>query len=327
MPRNDQITRQWHLLRQLEGSSGRSLQELVDNVPEDYPKNARTVRRDLEALVAGGFPVITERHNGQTRWRLMEGFRHIPALGFSATELMALLLSRSLLKPLEGTEIAESLNSALSKAATALPPQGHEYVRAMEQMFSVGIGPHKNFRLHRQTIDLISQAIDKRRTAQMRYFSASRGNTARREIDPYFLRFAGGGLYLIGHCHLRKEVRMFAVERIRSIALTDHPYQMPLDFKVDEYVQDALGIMRSGRRIEVELLFSKKAAAWVKGKSWHPSQETQLLKNGSLKMTLKVADNDELAGWALSFGSQVRVTKPDSLRQRIKEEARKIAGS
>jgi hypothetical protein len=45
MPRNDQITRQWHLLRQLDGSSGRSLQELVDNVPEDYPKNARTVRR------------------------------------------------------------------------------------------------------------------------------------------------------------------------------------------------------------------------------------------------------------------------------------------
>jgi hypothetical protein len=43
MPRNDQITRQWHLLRQLDGSAGRSLQELVDNVPDDYPKSARTV--------------------------------------------------------------------------------------------------------------------------------------------------------------------------------------------------------------------------------------------------------------------------------------------
>ena len=132
MPRNDQISRQWHLLRLLDGSQGRSLQDLVDNVPDDYPKNARTVRRDLEALEAVGFPLLIERRNGQTRWRLMEGFRDIPALGFSATELIALLLSRSLLKPLEGTEIAESLNSALNKAATALPPQGHEYVRAME---------------------------------------------------------------------------------------------------------------------------------------------------------------------------------------------------
>jgi predicted DNA-binding transcriptional regulator YafY len=102
MPRNDQITRQWHLLRRLEGSSGLTLHELVDAVPGDYPKNARTVRRDLEALESVGFPLVTERHNGQTRWRLIEGFRNIPALGFSATELMALTFSRKLLQPLEG---------------------------------------------------------------------------------------------------------------------------------------------------------------------------------------------------------------------------------
>src|SRR3990170_6367002 len=321
MPRNDQITRQWHLLRQLEGSLGRTLQELVDNVPDDYPKNARTVRRDLEALEASGFPLVTDRHNGQTRWRLMEGFRDIPALGFSATELMALLLSRNLLKPLEGTEIQASLDTALSKASAALPPQGHEYVRAMEQIFSIGIGPHKSYRGHKQTIDAISQAIDKRRTAQMRYYSASRDQTSRREVDPYHLWFAGGGLYLIAYCHFRKDVGLFAVERIRSITLTDHPYQLPLGFNLQEYVQDALNVMR-GRRIEVELLFSKKAAAWVKDKSWHPSQEISLLKDGRLKMTLKVADNEELVGWLLSFGSQVRVIHPEGLRERVKDEAK-----
>src|SRR6185437_12124150 len=114
----------------------------------------------------------------------------------------------------------------------------------------------------------------------------------------------------------------FAVERIRAIALTDHPYQIPLDFKVDEYVQDALGIMRSGRRIEVELLFSKKAAAWVKDKTWHSSQETKLLKDGRLRMTLKVADNEELVGWILSFGSQVKVVRPEALRAKVRDEAK-----
>ncbi len=326
MPRNDQITRQWHLLRLLEDSQGETLIDLVESIPDDYPKNTRTVRRDLETLEAVGFPLVIEKHNGQTRWRLMEGFRDIPALGFSATELMALLLSRHLLKPLEGTEIAESLNSALSKASSALPPQGHEYVRSMEQMFTVGLGPHKNYREHKQTINLISQAIDKRRTAQMRYYSASRDGTARREVDPYHLWFAGGGLYMIAYCHLRKDVRLFAVERIRSIALTDHPYQLPLGFNVQEYVQDALNVMR-GRRIDVELLFTRKAAAWVKDKSWHPSQQSKLLKDGKLKMSLKVADNDELVGWILSFGGQVRVVRPEGLRERVKDEAKKVFGS
>ena len=273
MPRNDQITRQWHLLRRLEHARGTTLQELVDSIPGDFPKNSRTIRRDLEALEAVGFPLVTEQLNGQTRWRLIEGFRDIPALGFSATELMALTFSRKLLRPLEGTEIQSALNSALNKVASALPPQGHEYVRALDNLFSIGLGPHKNYQQYKSTVDLITQAIDKTRTAQLRYFSASRNSTNRREVDPYRLWYAAGGLYLIAYCHLRKDVRLFAVERIRSITLTDHPYQMPLGFDVEEYVQDALMVMR-GRRIDVELLFSKTAAAWVKDKLWHPSQET-----------------------------------------------------
>jgi predicted DNA-binding transcriptional regulator YafY len=175
----------------------------------------------------------------------------------------------------------------------------------MEQMFTVGLGPHKSYRGHKQTINLIAQAIDKRRTVQMRYYSASRDGTGRREVEPYHLWFAGGGLYLIAHCQLRMDVRLFAVERIRSIALT---------------------VMR-GRRIEVELLFSKKAAAWVKDKSWHPSQETKLLKDGRLKMALRVAENEELVGWILSFGSQVRVVGPEALRENVKAEAKKIISS
>ena len=116
---------------------------------------------------------------------------------------------------------------------------------------------------------------------------------------------------------------MFAVERVRTITLTDHPYQMPLGFNVEEYIQDALMVMR-GRRIEVELMFSKAAAAWVKDKTWHPSQESSLLKNGRLRLVLKVADTTELVGWILSFGGQVRVVRPETLRQKVKEEAGKI---
>ena len=196
-------------------------------------------------------------------------------------------------------------------------------MRQMEQIFSVGLGPHKSYRQHKETIDRITQAISQARTVQMRYYSASRNTTTRREVDPYRLWYAAGGLYLIAHCHLRKDVRMFAVERIRSIFLTDHPYQMTLGFDIEDYVQDALLVMR-GRRVEVELLFAKAAAAWMKDKVWHPSQRVNQLKDGRLKMTLKVADTNELVGWILSFGSQVRVIRPDALRQKVKDEAKKI---
>jgi predicted DNA-binding transcriptional regulator YafY len=157
----------------------------------------------------------------------------------------------------------------------------------------------------------------------MRYYSASRNMTARREVDPYRLRYVDGGLYLIGYCHLRKDVRMFAVERIRSLSPTDHPYQMPLHFDLESYVEDALVVMR-GERVQVELVFDKATAAWVRDRVWHPSQKFKRGKKGTLSMILQVANTRELLGWILSFGAGVSVVQPKELREAVLREARKI---
>src|SRR5260221_6848353 len=120
MARNDQATRHIALLRKLERVGGATLQELAKALPEEIARHPRTIRRDLEALERN-FPLLTERVHGQTRWRLMDGYRRVPPLTFTPTELMALVFSRSLLKPLDGTAIKASLDSALTKAAAALP--------------------------------------------------------------------------------------------------------------------------------------------------------------------------------------------------------------
>jgi len=117
---------------------------------------------------------------------------------------------------------------------------------------------------------------------------------------------------------------MFAVERIRSFTITNHAYQLPLGFDVEAYVQDALVVMR-GRQIAVELLFDRATAAWTRDRIWHQSQELVPLKDGRLRMTIRVADTRELLGWILSFGGGVRVVRPSALRDRIRDEARKIS--
>ena len=137
-----------------------TLQDLVDAVPEDYPRHPRTIRRDLEALERH-LPLVPERIDGQARWKFMEGYHRALPLAFSTTELMALVFSRDLLKPLEGTEIKASLDSALNKATAALPPSGLTYVRQMQDLFAVGIGPHKTYRDHQETIDHLARAIDR----------------------------------------------------------------------------------------------------------------------------------------------------------------------
>lgn len=324
MARNDQVTRQWLLLKRLEGTRGATLQELAEGLTKDFACHPRTIRRDLEALEMC-FPLIAERVDSHTRWRLLGGCRSVPALAFSPTELMALLFTHELSKPLEGTVIEASLDSALSKAAAALPSEGMHYVKQMQSFFSVGLGPHRSYRQHRDTIDQLTRGIERSRTIQMRYYSASRDRTTLRKVDPYRLRYVAGALYVIGYCHLRQDVRLFAVDRIRALAITNLPCQMPLGFDLDAYVRDALVVMR-GRPAEVELLFDRRTTAWVQGDRWHESQKTTFLKDGRLRMNLKVADTAELVGWILHFGSGVKVIRPDSLRDKVREEAQKIAG-
>ncbi len=64
-----QLVRQWGVLRLLQ-SGPASLQELR----RFYGVNDRTIRRDLEALEAAGFPLYNERHEDNiVRWHLMAG--------------------------------------------------------------------------------------------------------------------------------------------------------------------------------------------------------------------------------------------------------------
>jgi len=323
MSRNNQVTRQWFLLQALEKPGGATLEELSKSLPEDYACHVRTIRRDLQALEAR-FPIYTENVEGHARWKLVEGFSRVPALQFSATELMALVFTRDLAKPLEGTPIKESLDSALHKVTGALPVVAEEYIRSLQGWFSAGIGPHKTYQEHREKIDQLARAITKKRTIEMRYYTATRDKTSRRKVDPYHIWFAAGALYLIGYCHLRKDILMFAVDRILSLTVTNLPCQMPLGFDVDEYVANALMVMRGGPQIEVGLQFDRKTSAWAKDRIWHPSQKAALDKDGCLTLTLQLADTPELVGWILSFGPGVRVLRPGELRERVASAAREI---
>ena len=66
MPRNDQVTRQWHLIRHLEATvRGATLQALAAALPAEYRKHLRTIRRDLEAPEAADFPLLTDKFDGR----------------------------------------------------------------------------------------------------------------------------------------------------------------------------------------------------------------------------------------------------------------------
>jgi len=147
---NDQVTAS-ALLRRLEArGTAVTLQGLADGLPPSFPAPPDDPA-DLDALERRGSP------SSRTRWRVAAsleadgGLPPGPRLAFSPTELMALTFSRGLLRPLEGTQLQAALDSALTKAAAALPPAAHGYLQQLDGLFA-SPRPHVSYRSNRETM-------------------------------------------------------------------------------------------------------------------------------------------------------------------------------
>jgi predicted DNA-binding transcriptional regulator YafY len=190
MPRADQPIRQWTILKLLESNRKITLQRIASELSE--PCHERTLRRDLDALGAAGFPIYSERENGKSYWKLGENYRTAP-LPLTATELYALQCGKQLLAPLEGTFIAESIQSLYQKINANLTPKNRDYASLLKQTVQIGIPPYKVYKAHRLLIEQMKQAIEQSKTVEMQYASL-RGSPKRRRGNPYRLWYYKGAL-------------------------------------------------------------------------------------------------------------------------------------
>ena len=322
MPRGNQLTRQWRLLQLLDRAGGIT----VDDAARDLGCVVRTIRRDLEVLQAAGFPVWDEPQGDGARsvWRVDDGFRRRLPLKLSLSEVAALVMSRHLLAP-AGRAILdpalgaafEKIGSVLSGDALALLARMHKVVgaRAVGAKLQAPAADH---------LAAIQQALVERRSLRLRYYSMSADATTDRQVDPYHLTVFDGGFYLVARCHLRRDVRIFAVERIRELERLSARFEIPDDFDAAAYLAGAWGIIR-GDVVPVRVRFAAPLARYLRERLWHPTQRFRTLDDGRVEMTLRVADTLEVRRFILGFGSEAEVVEPAALREALRRDAEALA--
>ena len=224
MARGDQLARQWTIIQSLQTDpNGKTVTDLAAILD----CHTRTVYRDLEALQQAGFPIYNDREQGSTRWRLLATARLKVPIPFSLTELMALYFSRDLLQVLRGTVLSEAIETLFHKIQTTLPPETETYLAAFQQSVRVGTHPRQSTPAQGAVFEEINQAISAQKILSMEYFTMSRQRSGTRKVAPYRLWFFNGAFYLIAFCYKRTDVRVFAVDRIRSIYPIDETFAPP----------------------------------------------------------------------------------------------------
>jgi proteasome accessory factor C len=238
-------------------------------------------------------------------------FKRPPRL--TMAEAFALLAGAQALRGSKIPVYEDAIDRAEKKIRAALAGNPDALTRREAQIAVAG-----DDRAGLRVVPLLAQAIQKRTTVEMDYYSAGRGASERRKLDPYGLVDHGGYWYVVGRCHKRDDVLLFKCERISKFAATTDTFPAPKGVDMDKYRCDPLLFPPPDQHhavIRLKGQMAKRLADWEGAKK---------LKGGKLEITFDNPGLEWLCGWVLRLGSEAEVVEPAILRERGKESAEKM---
>ena len=297
--------------------SGRPLK--ATDLASEFEVNVRTAYRDLDFL-RDDWRVPLEFDRPKGTYRLTEPTVTLPLVTLSEGELVALYFAEKVLAQYRGTPFEADLASAFRKIQNLLPAEVRVSPTRLDDLLSLDPGP-----LHAPDVGIFREvlaAIRLRRKLLVRYRSLSGNRTAERTLHPYHVFNHRGDWYLAGWDEARRQIRIFALHRIRRTTLTTGGYEIPDGFRFEEYMADAFAVQKGGKPVAVSIRFAPRQARWIRERRWHKTARVQEQLDGGLILHLRVAETSEIRRWVQQFGSEAEVLAPGSLREAVARDLR-----
>ena len=177
--------------------------------------------------------------------------------------------------------------------------------------------------------EVAASALLARKRLRVEHFNRDNGQTVKRDISPQRLVYYRDNWYLDSWCHLREDLRSFAVDAFRAVtALPDTAYEVEAAQITDRF-DSGYGVFShpSAPRSWATLRFSPWRARWVESEQWHPDQRIRKLHSGELELEVPYHDPRELIGDILRHGSSCQVVAPDALHETVTEEVQRMFSS
>lgn len=144
-------------------------------------------------------------------------------------------------------------------------------------------------------------------------------------LHPYFLKQYNKRWNLIACVNGSRTVSVFPLDRIKGIHPSNIAYIPNKEYDFFEYFDSVIGTSNADGPVEkVILQVSPNTYNYIKTKPLHGSQKTIEESEDSVIISIEVAINYELLQTILSFGENLTVLSPSSLRERVINVAKEI---
>ena len=287
----------------------------VDELQQHFELDDRTLRRYLKDLRALELPIRSEGRGGERRLWMAASYRR-QRVQVSLLELISLKFGRSAFRFLEGTGFAEDMDEALEALSSVAGTHARD-AGDLDRKF-IAVPEHRKD--HTRDADLIDNVLTAvvRQNPADAFYAKVGGTTKRYHLEPLTLAIYKQGLYLFARDVAAGFIKTFAIDRFRSFQRRKgERFDYPADYDPLALTKNAFGII--GGPVEaVSLRFHRRVAPYIQEREWHHSQELERTEDGGLRLHMIVGPSAELVSWVMSFGPDVRVEAPESLRKQVR---------
>lgn len=316
------LERHWCLLRHIPAAPRyTTVSRLRERLEADgHRVTRRTVERDLAALAASpSFPLVCERHGRTDHWQWMADARTLEIPGMSPAAALAFHLGREYLAPLLPPATLDLLAPWFDRAEAVLSDHARtrlgrwpDRVRVLER------GPH----LRPPAVDphvqrAVYDALLEERQLEIRYRGRGKARAEPRTIHPFGLVLKDGVAYLVARLWNYDDPVHLALHRIEAAEPTPDRVQYPTGFDFGEHAEtDAEFSYPTGYgAMRLEVRFRDGVGEHLRERPLSDDQAIREGPEGTLDVSARVLDSDELRWWLLGFGANAEVLAPARLRR------------
>jgi predicted DNA-binding transcriptional regulator YafY len=290
----------------------------AEDLAAKFETSIRTIYRDMQALSEAGIPIAGAPGAG---YSLMEGY-FLPPVSFTAEEAVALLIGADFVGMRLDAEYGAKARSSQEKIEAILPEsvrEETERIRSVIKLLNVGEAGTRG--KEKETLEQLRRAILQKRKVHFRYSKpapdADESRQSERTVDPYGLVYTQGVWMLVAFCWLRQDIRHFRLSRISGLVVLDEPFRIDSNFRLPDHRP------ANDRNVTVRIWVDPAVMDRVLEadnfymESFEPGEEGGVA-------TFRVRRAEDLLQWTLGWGAAVRVLEPESLRERVRAEIRKM---
>lgn len=299
------------------GDEGASVEELCHR----FDVTRGELVGDLKVLQLCGLPdytpadLIDYNFEGGRVHLIMADYFDRP-LNMTREEALTLFVAGRALMRAGVFDRGTALGTALAKVENVLTDMDKAEVEDVSARIDVEMDPYSG-RWKR----IIEEGLWKGKDLLIEYYSFSRDEVGRREVEPLSLIWSNGHWYLMAWCHTALEKRLFRLDRIKETELLDRAVTQ--EVRDSAALPDLVGEYKPDRKSHrVKLVFSGREGSRIQ-EEW-PAAKCTRKRDGTLAVELRTRSLAWLSKYLLRFGDRVRIESPKELAEMVERKARRM---